>query len=73
MEWITIAMAIIEILKYLDSQKDKKTKKVTAKQVVELSKVSKKTQKAVSKVEAAGGLPNLVWVVNWLLRIGQKK
>ena len=73
MEWITIALAIIEILKYIDSRKDKKTKKVTSKQVKELAKVSKKTSKAVAKVEAAGGLSNLVWVINWLLSLGKKK
>ncbi len=70
MEWITIAMAIIEILKYLDSRE--KTKKVTAVKVKELAKVNKKTAKAVAKIEAAGGLPDLVWVVNWLLRLGKK-
>lgn len=72
MEWITLAMAIIEILKYLDSQK-KKPKKLTSAKVKQLAAVNKKTQKAVAKAEAMGALPNLVWTINWLLSLGKKK
>ena len=72
MEWITLATAIIEILKYLDSQK-KKPKKLTSAKVKQLAAVNKKTQKAVAKAEAMGALPNLVWTINWLLSLRKKK
>jgi len=71
-EWITLATAIIEILKYLDSQK-KKPKKLTSAKVKQLAAVNKKTQKAVAKAEAMGALPNLVWTINWLLSLRKKK
>ena len=73
MEWITIAITIIEILKYLDSQDKKKPKKLTTAKVKELASLNKNTKKAVAKAEAIGALPNLVWTVNWLLSVGKKK
>jgi len=73
MEWITIAITIIEILKYLDSQDKKRPKKLTTAKVKELAGFNKNIKKAVAKAEAIGALPNLVWTVNWLLSVGKKK
>lgn len=71
MEWLVIVSAIIEILKYLDS---KKTKKVTTAKVKAVAKiVGGKTQKAIDQANRKGLLPNILWIVNNLLKSGKDK
>ena len=67
MEWLVIIAAIIEILKYLDS---KKTKKVTAAKVKAVAKLVGK-EKVVKQMEKKGILPNILWIINNLLRGGK--
>jgi len=67
MEWLIIISAVIEILKYLDS---KKTKKVTTAKVKAVAKLIGK-EKVIAQMEKKGILPNILWIVNNLLRGGK--